>query len=107
MSKKNVAPFSTLEEIASRKAQLRKEINAQEKKLSRDFDAYQDDIDTLKTLWARVTSIRNISQRANISNIGKRTKIGDIASVISKPSLGTVLTVGIKVAQWLWKRKKK
>lgn len=98
MSKTAKAPFNNLEEIAARKAILRKEIAQQENRLRKDFEAYKDDVDTLKTIWGRITSIRDFR---------KRTKINEIASVVKKPSWGTALNIGIKVAQWLWKRKRK
>lgn len=98
MSKSKRAPFNNLEEIAARKAVLRQEIALQENRLRKDFDAYQDDVDTLKNIWGRVTSIRDFR---------KRTKINEIASVVKKPSWGAALSIGLKVAQWLWKRKRK
>lgn len=103
MSKKqSKAPFNSLEEIAARKQQLRRQIDKQEKVLSKDFDAYQDDVDTLKHLWQRMVSVRNIRRKANVDGIAS-----GISSLTGKPSVATALTIGAKVAAWLWKRKRR
>ena len=45
MSKKSDAPFNNQEEIAVRRRQLQKTIRRQERRLSQDIDAYQDEIE--------------------------------------------------------------
>jgi hypothetical protein len=99
------SPYQNLEEIALRKAQLRKQIAKQESRLSRDFDAYQDDVDTLKRLWNRVVSIATLRKRTVPDNVSSR--LSKISALSNKPGLVTALSVGAKVVSWLWKRKHK
>ena len=49
MSKKSDAPFNNQEEIAVRRRQLQKTIRRQERRLSQDIDAYQDEIESVNT----------------------------------------------------------
>ncbi len=99
MSSKKEAPFNNLDEIAARKQQLRRKISAQERRLSKDFDAYQEDVDTAKRLWHGLVSIRKVRPKNVLSGI---------TSVTNKSSrLTTAFTIGAKVVQWLWNRKKR
>lgn len=103
MSKKQTkAPFNNLEEIAARKQELRKQIKRQEKVLAKDFDDYQEDVDTLKHYWQRLVSVRNIRKKANVDGIAS-----GLSSLTGKPGVATAITIGAKVAAWLWKRKKR
>lgn len=94
------APFNNLQEIAQRKAELRHKIAKQEKLLSADFDAYQEDVDTFKQLWSRLKSIRELRKRANIDGIASHW-----SSVAGKSKVVTLVSLGAKVARWIWKRK--
>lgn len=99
------SPYQNLEEIALRKAQLRKQIAKQEKRLNRDFDAYQDDVDTLKRVWNRVVSIATFRKRNVPDNVS--SGLSKISALSNKPGLVTALSVGAKVVGWLWKWKRK
>ena len=99
MSNKKEAPFNNLDEIAARKQQLRRKISAQERRLSKDFDAYQEDVDTAKRLWHGIVGIRKVSPRNMLEGISR---------VSNKSSrLTTAFTIGAKVVKWLWDRKKR
>ena len=99
MSNKKEAPFHNLEEIAARKQQLRRKISAQERRLSKDFDAYQEDVDTAKRLWHGIVGIRKVRPRNMLEGISR---------VSNKSSrLTTAFTIGTKVVKWLWDRKKR
>lgn len=99
MSNKKEAPFHNLEEIAARKQQLRRKISAQERRLSKDFDAYQEDVDTAKRLWHGIVGIRKVRPRNMLEGISR---------VSNKSSrLTTAFTIGAKVVKWLWDRKKR
>lgn len=100
--KKTKAPFNDLEEIAERKRELRKQIDRQEEVLAKDFDAYQEDVDTLKHLWQRVVSVRNIRKKANVEGIAS-----GLSSLTGKSGVATAVTIGAKVVSWLWKRKRR
>ena len=98
MSSKNNAPFNNLDEIAARKQQLRRKISVQERRLSKDFDAYQEDVDTAKRLWHGLVNIRKVRPKNVLSGI---------TSVTNKSSrLTTAFTIGAKVVKWLWDRRK-
>ncbi|MBO4381446.1 MAG: hypothetical protein J5799_00745 [Bacteroidales bacterium] len=99
MSNKKEAPFHNLEEIAARKQQLRRKISTQERRLSKDFDAYQEDVDTAKRLWHGIVGIRKVRPRNMLEGISR---------VSNKSSrLTTAFTIGAKVVKWLWDRKKR
>lgn len=95
------SPYNDLQEIARRKEALRKEIKQQETQLSHDFDAYQEDVDTLKHVWNRIVSMRKLRERSHVDNIAST-----LGSYTKKPALVTAITVGAKLIRWLWKRKK-
>lgn len=106
MSKKNSnAPFQSLEDIAVRKAQLRKQIKRQEKALSEDFKAYEDDVDMLKRGWTRLMNVNKLRKNMASKNISK--KLSGLSALSNKSGWVTAATVGVKVLQWLWKRKSK
>ncbi len=93
------APFNNLDEISLRKEQLKKDIHAQENVLANDFDAYQEDVDTFKKIWNSAVGIRRFTQNGIVSNISK------LAS--NHSTLSTFLTIGTKVFQFLWNRRKR
>lgn len=95
------APFNDLQDIAQRKKELKSQIKKQEKILSRDFDDYQEDVDTFKNLWERVKRVRNVRQNAQNSGI-----VSGITSLTNKKGIVTAVTVGAKIFKWLWQRKK-
>lgn len=104
-NKSTHAPFNSLEEIAVRKAQLRKQITWQKNVINKDFEAYQEDVDTLKRIWGRIVSLRNLRQKTNVE--GVTSKLSRLSSLSSKPGLITAISIGAKVIGWIWKRKRK
>ncbi len=113
MSKK--APINDLQEIAKRKQQLRAKIEVQERKLSKDLDAYQDDVETFKKVWSGLKGVRHFGQNFSLSNItqavqtvrslplGKKT-----AKTVGKGSrLLTAFTLGAEVVNWIVQRRKR
>ena len=102
------SPYQSLKDIEKRKQQLRKQIARQEEKLADDFDAYQDDVDTLKRVWGSVMGIRNFGKRARESRVGKLTKAAsDATGLLGTSKLSTALTIASRVLVWAWNRKKK
>lgn len=95
------APFNNLQEIAQRKKELKSQIKRQEKVLSRDFDEYQEDVDTFKNLWERVKRLRNLRKNAQNSGI-----VSGISAISGKKGVVTAVTVGAKILKWLWQKKK-
>lgn len=57
------APINDLQDIAKRKQQLRAKIEVQERKLSKDLDAYQDDVETFKKVWSGLKGVRHFGQK--------------------------------------------
>lgn len=113
MSKKT-APIMDLEDIAKRKRQLRAEIEVQERVLSKDLDAYQDDLDTFKKVWSGLKSVRHVGQNFSASGIGQAIQtvralpIGKKSGTSGKVSGWlSVLTVGAEVVNWFVQRRKK
>ena len=113
MSKK--APFNDLQEISKRKQQLRAKIEVQERKLSKDFDAYDDDVETLKRVWNGLKGIRNFGQNFSFSGISKAVQtvralpIGKkAAATTGKGSRWlTAFTLGVEAVNWIVQRRKK
>lgn len=113
MSKK--APFNDLQDIAKRKQQLRAKIEVQERKLSKDFDAYQDDVETFKKVWSGLKGVRHFGQNFSLSGItqaiqtvralpiGKKT----VATAGKGSRLLTAFTLGAEVVNWIVQRRKK
>lgn len=103
------SPYQSLKDIEKRKQQLRKQIARQENKLAQDFDAYQDDVDTVKRMWSSVMGIRNFGKRAGESKVGKLTKkAGEAAGLLGGGSkLSTAVTIAARVLVWAFNRKKK
>ena len=104
------APINDLNEIAKRKQELRAKIEVQERRLSKDLDAYQDDIDTLKKTWNGFKSVRNFGKNLGSSNVGQvlRTvhalpigKAAKSAGGALIPILATMLLVGGSAALYL------
>ena len=108
------APLNDLQDIAKRKQQLRARIEVQERKLSKDFDAYQDDIETFKKTWNGLKNIRHFGQNFNLSGItsavqtvrslpiGKATK-----KTGGKAGWLTAFTLGAEVVNWIVQRRRK
>lgn len=110
----NTAPINDLQEIAIRKQQLRAKIERQERKLSKDLDYYQDDIETLKKTWTGLKNIRRFGQNISVSRISNTVKtirslpIGKAAQkVTGKPSWLTAFTIGAEVVNWIVQRRKR
>jgi len=114
----NKAPINDLQELVRRKEMLRSKIEVQERTLSKDLDAYQDDIDTFKKLWSGVKGIRNFKENFSTSGIGKAVNIikalpfgkNTLSSSGGVSGWGTALTIGTEVIKWImhwWKKKKK
>lgn len=105
MSNKSNAPFSNPREIALRKVQLRKRIKRQENLIGRDLEAYREDVDTLKRVWSRISGITRIGSGEGRGLFSSKLSKNNNSS--GKPVLLTALSVGAKVARWLWKRRKR
>lgn len=112
MSKK--APINDLSDIARRKQELRAKIEVQERRLSRDLDAYQDDIDTLKKTWNGFKSVRNFGKNLSSSNVGQVLKtvhalpIGKVAKRSgTKSGWLTALSIGTELVSWIIQRRKR
>lgn len=109
------APIKNLEELTKRKQQLRAKIEVQERRLSKDLDAYQDDIDTFKKTWNGLKNVRHFGQNFDISGIRNAVQavralpIGKKSGVpVSKGSkLITAFTLGAEVVSWIIHRRKK
>lgn len=110
----NTAPFSDLQEIAIRKQQLRAKIERQERKLSKDLDYYQDDIETLKKTWTGLKNIRHFGQNFSVSGISNAIQtvralpIGKAAKKASgKSGWLTAFTIGAEVVNWIVQRRRR
>ncbi len=117
MSNKKTAPIMDLDDIAKRKQQLRAKIEVQERKLSKDLDAYQDDVETLKKVWNGLKGVRHLGQNFSVSGIGQAIQtvralpIGKSAGAAAgKGKFSgwlTALSVGAEVVNWFVQRRKK
>ena len=103
-----------MEDIARRKQQLRAKIEVQERRLSKDFDAYQDDIDTFKKTWTGLKNIRHFGQNFSLSGISnvvqtvRALPIGKAAKkTTGKAGWLTAITVGAEVVNWIVQRRKR
>ena len=113
------APINNLEDIARRKQQLRARIEVQERKLSKDLDAYQDDVETFKKFWSGIKGVRHFGQNFNLSGISNAVQavralpIGKNRSGLlskGKGKVGGVLTafsLGYEVVNWIVQRRKR
>ena len=100
--------FRNLNDIEVRKRELRKQIAKQEAKLGKDFEAYSEDVDTLKRVWSSVVGIRNFGKRAAESGIGQVTRIaGEATGLLGKSKWSTAIVLASNIASWLWNRKRK
>lgn len=113
------APINNLEDIARRKQQLRAKIEVQERRLSKDLDAYQDDVDTFKKFWSGVKNVRHFGQNFSLSGISNAVQavralpIGKNKSGIlgkGKGKVGGVITafsLGYEIVNWFVQRRKR
>lgn len=108
------APINNLEDIARRKQQLRAKIEVQERKLSKDLDAYQDDVDTFKKFWSGVKGVRHFGQNFSISGISNAVQavralpIGKTAKkTAGKSGWLTAITIGAEVVNWIVQRRRR
>ena len=113
------APINSLEDIARRKQQLRAKIEVQERRLSKDLDAYQDDVDTFKKFWSGVKNVRHFGQNFSLSGISNvvqtvralpigKNKTGILSK--GKGKVGGVITaisLGAEVVNWIVQRRKR
>ena len=101
--------YANLRDIEVRKKELRRQIAQQEELLSQDFDAYQEDVDTVKRVWGSLVSIRNFGKKAKDGGTGAISKITETASglVGGGSKLSTAVTVASRILLWAWQRKKK
>ncbi len=109
MASNKSAQIGSLEDIAARKRQLQAKIELQERKLSRDLDAYQDDIDTFKKVWNGMKSVRNAGEVfsfSSIANVARVLPIGKSRSVGGGSKLLTAVTLGAELVSWIIKRRK-
>jgi head-tail adaptor len=110
----NKAPINSLEEIAARKQQLRAKIELQERKLSKDLDEYQDDVETFKKVWSGIKGVRHIGQNFSASGIAQAVQTVrslPIGKNKVKPAgkasrLLTAFTLGAEVVSWIIHRRK-
>lgn len=110
----NKAPINDLNEIAARKQQLRAKIEVQERRLSQDLDAYQDDIETFKNVWSGLKNVRHFGQNIKSSNIVQAVQtvralpIGKAAKKAGgKSGWLTALTIGTELISWIVQRRKR
>lgn len=115
------APINNLEDIARRKQQLRAKIEVQERRLSKDLDAYQDDVDTFKKFWSGVKNVRHFGQNFSLSGISNavqavralpigKNKSGILGKGKGKGKVGgviTALSLGYEVVNWFVQRRKR
>lgn len=108
----NKAPINDLNEIAVRKQQLRAKIEVQERRLSKDLDAYQDDIETFKNVWSGLKGVRHFGQNIKGSNIVQAVQtvralpIGKTAKKAGgKSGWITALTIGTELVSWIIRRR--
>lgn len=108
----NKAPINDLNEIAVRKQQLRARIEVQERRLSKDLDAYQDDIETFKKMWSGLKGVRHFGQNIKGSNIVQAVQtvralpIGKAAKKAGgKSGWLTALTIGTELVSWIVRRR--
>ncbi len=107
------APINDLQEIAKRKQQLRAKIELQERKLSKDLDAYQDDIETFKKTWNGLKNVRHFGQNFSLSGISNAVQtvralpIGKAANKTGKPGWLAAFTIGAEVVNWIVQRRKR
>lgn len=110
----NKAPINDLQEIEIRKQQLRAKIERQERKLSKDLDAYQDDIETFKKTWSGLKNIRHFGQNFNVSGISNAIQVfralpigGVVKKATGKSGWLTAFTVGAEIVNWIVQRRKR
>ncbi len=108
------APINNLDDIARRKQQLRAKIEVQERKLSKDLDAYQDDVETFKKFWSGVKNVRHFGQNFSLSGISNAVQavralpIGKAAKkTTGKAGWLTAITIGAEVVNWFVQRRKR
>ena len=113
------APINSLEDIARRKQQLRAKIEVQERRLSKDLDAYQDDVDTFKKVWDGLKGVRHFGQNFSLSGISNAVQavralpIGKNKSGVlskGKGKVGGVITafsLGYEIVNWFVQRRKR
>lgn len=78
--------FRNVQDIEMRKTELRYQIYAQEERLSKDFDAYKDDWDSLCNTWNFLFGRHN-SKKSGLTG--------------STSGLITYFTIGYKVLSWI------
>ena len=107
------SPYENLQQIEARKQQLRKQIERQEEKLGRDFDLYQDDVETLKKFWSGVKGVRRFGQNISLSGVSQAVQtvralpIGKAAKRTgSKSGLLAAFALGAEVVGWFVKRRR-
>ena len=112
MSKK--APINDLQEIARRKREIKAKIEVQERKLSKDLDEYQDDVETFKKFWSGIKGVRHIGQNISSSGIGQAIQtvralpIGKkAAKSAGKPGWLAAISIGAEVVNWVIQRRRK
>jgi hypothetical protein len=95
-----------------RKQQLRARIEVQERRLSKDLDAYQDDIETFKKMWSGLKGVRHFGQNIKGSNIVQAVQtvralsIGKAAKKAGgKSGWLTALTIGTELVSWIVRRR--
>ncbi len=111
----NKAPINDLNDIAKRKQELRAKIEVQERKLSKDLDAYQDDVETFKKVWTGLKDVRHFGQNFSMSGIAQAVQtvralpIGKSASKAAGKSGGwlTAFTIGAEVVSWIIQRRRR
>ena len=111
----NKAPFNDLQDIARRKQELRAKIELQERKLSKDLDAYQDDIETFKKTWNGLKNIRQFGQNFSFSGISSAVQavralpIGKSTKKVGGKAGGwlTAFTIGAEVVNWIVQRRRR
>lgn len=111
----NKAYLNDLQDIARKKQELKAKIELQERKLSKDLDAYQDDIETFKKTWSGLKNIRNFGQNFSVSGISQAFQavralpIGksNAAKATGKTKWLTAFTLGAEVVNFIIQRRKK
>ncbi len=100
--------FESLEDIKIRKQELRRQISRQEETLGQDFDAYQEEVDTVKRFWGYMVSFHKMGGKVRKEGLGaiKHLAGGATSAVSDGTKLSTAITVAGKILLWAWNRKK-
>lgn len=100
--------FESLQDIENRKKELRLKIERQEEILVKDFDAYQEDMETLKRLWKTVKGIRKTGCKVRTGGNEALSLIANkLPGTLDVSKLTSIISTAGSILFWLWERKRK